>query len=319
MYFVDHADAREFCRRFTAGERRAGRLPEGCVYRLPTEAEWEYACRAGTTTRYSFGDDESRLGAFAWFDGNSERSTHPVGQKDPNPWGLHDMHGNVQEWCADSYRGDLVGGTYPRGPSQAAARVIRRGSSSATVMRVAVVPPVDPRVIRGGSWLNDAQRARSASRAGLEAVTVMAPRVIDKPAPGVGFAPTPRAGFAQVRRVGFAPGPDRAPPPSRTGWLGFRVARVPTQGRRLGIDEEPVVDDTGRRGMKVTNVYPGTPADEAGLQVGDIIYVVNGYPTEQRGNLTWIIANAASDHQLTMSVKTANEVQEHSLTVQLPR
>ena len=140
---VSWDDANEFCRRLSARaeENRAGR-----VYRLPTEAEWEYACRAGSTTEYCFGDDESRLDDFGWFGDWEGGGTHPVGQKRANAWGLYDMHGNVSEWCNDyvgDYRKDEV--TDPQGPSE--------GSS---------------RVIRGGSWSRPAEECPSAQRFGLE-------------------------------------------------------------------------------------------------------------------------------------------------------
>jgi formylglycine-generating enzyme required for sulfatase activity len=133
-----------YCDKVTQQERVAGRIPANCVYRLPTEAEWEYACRAWTSTRYSYGDDPgyTNLTNYAWYDANSGGRTHPVGQKLPNPWGLYDMHGNVWEWCQDWF--DL----YPGG--------------------IALDPegPTEPwnRVIRNGSWRNPATYIRSANR-----------------------------------------------------------------------------------------------------------------------------------------------------------
>ena len=136
---VSWDDAVEFCRKLSE-------LPEekaaGYVYRLPTEAEWEYACRAGTTTEYSFGDSASELGAYAWYDENSGKTTHPVGGKQANPWGLYDMHGNVWEWCQDWY------GDYPSGSVTDPTGAVS-GSS---------------RVLRGGSWFNNSDYCLSANR-----------------------------------------------------------------------------------------------------------------------------------------------------------
>jgi formylglycine-generating enzyme required for sulfatase activity len=101
---VSWRDATNYCARLTAQERQAGRLPAGMHYRLPTEAEWEYAARAGTSTRFSFGDDPdyAMLASYGWFGGNNNvDGPKRVGLKAPNPWGLFDMHGNVYEWCSD--------------------------------------------------------------------------------------------------------------------------------------------------------------------------------------------------------------------------
>jgi formylglycine-generating enzyme required for sulfatase activity len=111
-------------------------------YRLPTEAEWEYACRSGSSGTYCFGDGESLLGRYAWDCSNSNSKTHPVGEKKPNAWGLYDMHGNVREWCQDWYKEYSPGSVIdPVGPSSGTSRVNR-----------------------GGGWYLDAGYCRSAYR-----------------------------------------------------------------------------------------------------------------------------------------------------------
>jgi formylglycine-generating enzyme required for sulfatase activity len=120
----------------------------GRHYRLPTEAEWEYACRAGTTTAYYFGDDPDELDDYGWYYDNADEKYHEVGSLKPNPWGLYDMHGNVAEWVLDQYSPD----GYP--------------ASDGVLDNPLVIPTkLYPRVVRGGSWDDDPDKLRSAARA----------------------------------------------------------------------------------------------------------------------------------------------------------
>lgn len=121
--------AMDFCSALTEIEREKGQLPEGYVFRLPTEAEWEYCCRAGSAASYCFGESLGQLGDYAWFNTNSNKMTRAVGKKKANAWGLFDMHGNVWEWCLDFFvpyeEGDV---SDPSGPATGATRVYRGGS-----------------------------------------------------------------------------------------------------------------------------------------------------------------------------------------------
>ncbi len=159
------------CQRFVA---ELNATASGAEYFLPTDAQWEYACRAGSTTQWCFGDDEQRLGEYAWYLDNAGGtcapgnpsvryggSSHPVGEKKPNAWGLYDMHGNVAEWCADAWH-----------PDERLLRVLGSGDGSSR--------PVG-HVVRGGSWTGEARFVRSKSR-------------------GFGSADT-SAGFRVARRV----------------------------------------------------------------------------------------------------------------------
>jgi sulfatase modifying factor 1 len=156
--------ATEFCKKLTDSERKARRLSDDWQYNLPTDAQWEYACRARTTTTWSFGDDPSLLSEYGWWGGmtgggnaQGERYAHQVGFKRPNRWGLYDMHGNVSEWCRDWDSRVVIG-----------------------AMRTGGVDPVGPengkyRVARGGDWGHDAMFQRSTSRFGFDPSSYWSP------------------------------------------------------------------------------------------------------------------------------------------------
>jgi formylglycine-generating enzyme required for sulfatase activity len=145
---MTHFAAMEYCRWLSS--------KTGKTYRLPTEAEWEWAARAGTTTTYSFGDDPNQLADYAWFKKNSpddehpDGTTHKVGSKKANPWGLHDMYGNVWEWCIDHYQADIY------------AQRAKYKLSLSPVLKPG--PDRYPHVVRGGSWADTPDRCRSATR-----------------------------------------------------------------------------------------------------------------------------------------------------------
>jgi formylglycine-generating enzyme required for sulfatase activity len=139
---VTQQKAREFCQKLS---ERTGKK-----YRLPSEAEWEYACRAGSETKYYFGDDASKLGEYAWYMDNSNSQTHPVGQKKPNKWGLYDMHGNVWERCEDEWHGNYEG-------APKYGKVWNDNCSQNSTF-----------IIRGGDWLNLPRYCRSSARLSLD-------------------------------------------------------------------------------------------------------------------------------------------------------
>lgn len=151
---VSWYDAMEFCEKLTERERKKGNISEKSKFSLPTEAQWEYACRSGTRTRFFSGASGTDLSLAAWWSQNAQNTPKPVAQKAPNTWGLYDMHGNAAEWCLDAYRPKLLGGKDP---------VQTEGSD---------------RVVRGGAWYSPAKDCRSAARTSLLPATMT---------PGIGF------------------------------------------------------------------------------------------------------------------------------------
>ncbi len=148
--YMSWDNANDFCRKLSE--------QEGKTYRLPTEAEWEYACRAGTKTAYFFGDDPSKLTDYAWFEKNSGSRSRPVGQKPPNPWGMYDLHGNVCEWCSDYYDPNWYAvspSVDPVGPAIPIQYQTKRNGNSF---------PFTPRSVRGAGWDYREKSLRCSSR-----------------------------------------------------------------------------------------------------------------------------------------------------------
>ncbi|MHC4538158.1 MAG: InlB B-repeat-containing protein [Planctomycetota bacterium] len=177
--YVSWDDAVEFCRKLSQ--------QEGRMYRLPTEAEWEYACRAGTATRFGFGESDLPLGDYAWFNGNADKAgqdyAHPVGQKKPNPWGMYDMHGNVLEWCSDYYDEKYYSNSPsvdPYGPSSGISHSVRGGSwdNGPSYLRCSYRSdyPVSCGLLVGFRVVNDGKAVSD-----IAAVPVEVESVIDRP------------------------------------------------------------------------------------------------------------------------------------------
>lgn len=146
---LSFAQAQEFCRRVTQRLRDADLIEAKQVIRLPSEAEWEYVARAGSTTRYSFGDDASELTRYGWFAGNAAGNDPPVGAKAPNPWGLYDIHGYLSEWCSDDWHDNYQGAPTDGQPWTSSEKPSTFG------------------VTRGGSWKDPAHRTTSSARTRL--------------------------------------------------------------------------------------------------------------------------------------------------------
>ncbi|MCP5540365.1 MAG: formylglycine-generating enzyme family protein [Akkermansiaceae bacterium] len=206
-------------RGFAGWLNKSGRLPAGLEARLPCEAEWEYACRAGTTSEYHSGNGEAALRRVGWFKGNAGGSTHPVGELDPNAWGLYDLHGNVEEWCEDAWD---------------AAAYRKRGDG--WVARAWETADESPhRAIRGGSWSNPAWICRSAyrdwGRPGIR-LRILGFRLVLAPVSGVGDPARQAKGGAAAGSGAGSDGTERkaedgAAAPAENFFEKSRLPRLP--------------------------------------------------------------------------------------------
>jgi formylglycine-generating enzyme required for sulfatase activity/serine/threonine protein kinase len=271
---VNWDEAMEFCRRLSAlPAEQAGKRG----YRLPTEAQWEYACRAGTTTRWYSGDDEADLGECGWFLTNAQAKTHPVGEKRPNAWGLYDMHGNVWQWCADCFSLDY----YKQSP---------------------LVDPTcnsgEPcRVLRGGAWSYSAAYCRASHRysfapsarhreCGFRVACEIA---------GAADATQPATASAASKAappVEYGPGPP-PPPPARPSILAIEAALVQKRGaEHLGVP----VEQTNSIGMPLVFVPPGE--FEMGSTPQEVAWAMLPPTGQKAEEVTQVVPGGGNRHYL---------------------
>ncbi|NCA72185.1 MAG: hypothetical protein EOM91_19340, partial [Sphingobacteriia bacterium] len=240
----------------------------GEVYRLLTEAEWEYACRAGTETKWSCGDDESCLAEHAWYSVNSEGGTHPVGERRPNAWQLYDMHGNVWEWCADWYAeaiykkpaadGGIVSGGVAASTGDGASGAASARSGDATVVSENPSGPAtgSDRALRGGSWGGVADLCRSACRIGWPPSIRSAnlgfrlsrtgpwrshPLTLDPAQPRPGPQVEPETSLETAARLSAASGPTGRPRDAPRDVFRDRFRIIGRDGMETSIDAPELV------------------------------------------------------------------------------